>query len=82
MGILKRAKTLYRALSDSSLEKKDEKAKRPKSAVSLKGSPLTRLMAYHVGRGGACSLLQKVAHAAIEEAGTSNVSGSCLARSS
>ena len=79
MGILKRAKLLYRALSDSSVDKNDEKQRRPVAAVSLKGSPLTRLMAYHVGRGGACSMLQKVAHAAVQEAGTSNVSGSCLA---
>ena len=45
---------------------------------SLKESPLSRLLAWNVGRGQAASSFQKLAAAATSESGVSNVSKSSL----
>ena len=76
MGILTRAKNLAKALSESSLEKSETDVAPRGPALSLKTSPLTRTMAWHVGRGASAGMLQEVASAALAEAGEPNVSKS------
>ena len=46
------------------------------SDFSLKSSPLTRQLAWNVGRGSAAGMMQKLASAAVSEAGPRHVSKS------
>ena len=78
--MLKRARQLAEKIrSHNNPEDARQKGRKPSASdLSLKKSPLTRLLANHVGRGGSSGMLQQVASAAIAEAGNDNVSASFL----
>ena len=80
--MLKRAQKLAKQIRESGPGDGSNK-KRPSSAsLSLKGSPITRLMSWHVGRGASSGMMQQVAQAAVDEAGgqhlTASHLGSCV----
>ena len=70
--MLKRAKRLAEAKQRSSAEKRPQRPAVSKD-FSLRESPLTRVLSFSVGRGQAASSMQRVAQAAVSEAGVGNV---------
>ena len=77
--MLKRAQRLAQAK-----ERAASREARPKAATnadfSLRASPLTRALAWNVGRGQAASSMQRIAAAAVHESGLQNVNRSRLSQ--
>ena len=70
--MLKRAQRLAEAKRKACSEKRPPKPAASRD-FSLKESPLTRILAFNVGRGQAASNMQAVSKAAVSEAGIGNV---------
>ena len=74
MGILRRAQSLSSTIhSRNGRDSRVQDRKASASELSFKKSPITRLLTWHVGRGASSGLFQQVAHAAVEEAGSANL---------
>ena len=74
--MLKRAQRL--ASFASSKTESDSERKPRSTAFSLKRSPITRLLAWHVGRGQSACMMQQMANAAVKESGAKHVDPSVL----
>ena len=72
--MLKRAQRLAQEQARSASSSEKPASRRASVAdFSLKESPLTRALAWNVGRGQAASDMQRISHAAVLESGVKNV---------
>ena len=71
--MLKRAQRLAESQSKAGSHEKPSRRRFSSKDFSLRESPLTRILAFNVGRGGAASGMQKISAAAVAESGESNV---------